>query len=135
MLLILLVSISGIYEWAATQPVLARELGISGIEGFESSTLELDIDALQISSENIITTSPLTDISLFINSLLDLFGTMWSIFMRLMFGWQKLINAIFASLDLQSISTVFVVPISIIQILTALYFMRDIVNTIRGVGG
>lgn len=134
MLLVLLVSVSGIYEWARTDPVLSTNLGVNVIEGFESTTLQNDLNNLSVSATNIVTTNPVTELLNFITALQTFLGTVWTIFLKLMFGWSEVITAIFAFMGLESISIIFIVPISIIQLIAALYFIRDIVNTLRGAG-
>lgn len=134
-LLVLLVSISGIYEWAASQPVLGEQLGVSGIGGFEADTLESRLLEFETAIEDSIETALRVDIFGFITSFIGMFSAMFDVFMKLMFGWQVLVDGIFASVGLESLSIIFVAPLTIIQMFTALYFLRDIINTIRGVGG
>lgn len=134
MLLVLLVSISGIYEWAQTDPALSANLGVGVIEGFESSTLQSDLNKLSSSATNIVTTNPVTELLNFITALQTFFGTVWDIFLKLVFGWGGLVRGIFSSIGMPDLAIVFIVPISVIQLIAAFYFLRDVVNTLRGAG-
>lgn len=134
MLLIILVAISGTYEWARTDVVLGKELGMGEIGGFESATLLNDVNTFQISTSQFISSSAQLDIVGFVSSLIELFGTTWNIFSKLMFGWVGLVDGIFNSIGMAGLSVIFIGPIAVMQILGAFYFLRDIVNTLRGVG-
>lgn len=134
MMLILVVSISGVYEWAITDETLGAELGVGAIEGFESATLRGDLESLSIDSNHLVSTITLTEFHNPLTSLMSFFGSVWSIFMKLMFGWLGLIYAVLASMGMETLAVVFIPPLAVLQIIAALYFLRDIVNTVRGVG-
>lgn len=133
MFLIILVSISAVYEWAASEPVLRDQLGISEIEGFESASLLSDLDTFQISTDNLITTVEQTDILGLLPAMTSFFSSIINIFMRLAFGWSQLVTAIFDSIGVPGISIIFIGPIAVFQMLGAFYLLRDLVNTVRGV--
>lgn len=138
-LLVLLVSVSGIYEWTKTDALLSTQLGVDTVEGFESASLKADLNVLgesanELVTVNIISTNPITELLNFITALQIFFGTVWGIFLKLMFGWSGLVGAIFSSIGMSDLAIVFIVPVSVIQLIAALYFIRDIVNTLRGAG-
>lgn len=133
MMLILLVSISGVYEWAQTEPVFKDHLSFEQPSGFESDSLESEVGDITIAGEDLIETSERTDLLSYIGSLLTTFASSFGIVMKLLFGWSLLLNAIFTSIGLDFVSVIFIPPIAIIQLLGIFYFIRDIVNTIRGV--
>ena len=137
MMFFLLISISAIYEWANDEelnPVLSRELGVDFIEEFESTTMRAQVSLLQVASttliSNIVTLNPLY----ILLSVTSFFSTIWIIFMKLMFGWAALLGAIFDAIGMADLALVFITPLAVIQLFGALYFIRDIVNTVRGVG-
>lgn len=138
MMFFLLVSVSAIYEWAndeAINPVLSRELGVDFIEEFESTTMRNQVLLLQVESttliSNIVTLNPLY----ILLSVTSFFSTIWVIFMKLMFGWAALLDSIFSAIGLSELAIVFITPLAVLQLFGALYFIRDIVNTVRGVAG
>lgn len=133
-LLVLLVSVSGIYEWTQTDDVLRTELGVGVIGGFSSGTLQDDVNQLQVSSDNLITTVARVELWNWLGALQSFLGTIWDIFMKLMFGWMRIVSAIFDAVGLENLDIVFIAPLAVLQALGALYFLRDIVNTVRGVG-
>ncbi len=82
MLLVLLVSVSGIYEWTKTDALLSTELGVDTVEGFESASLQEDLNKLSVAALNTITTNPITELLNFIGALAALVGTVWEIFLK-----------------------------------------------------
>ena len=133
-LLVILVSISGIYEWAGTDPALSRHLNFTQPSGFESDAIISDVEAIGFEASSEVETSERTDLVAYIGSLLASFAGAFGLIMRLLFGWILLIQAVFASMGLEFLAIVFIPPIAIIQLIGIVYFLRDIVNTIRGVG-
>jgi hypothetical protein len=133
LLLVLLVTVSGVYEWAQAQPVLANDLGVGSVGGFEASTLSGYLSDINISAGNAIETATRLDLLGFMGSLTTVFITTFSIFMKLMFGWADLVGGIFAAVGLGGIDVIFIAPLAIIQLFALFYFLRDLVNTVRGV--
>jgi len=133
-LLVLLVSVSGVYEWARTDAVVGEQLSMGTMTAFSSSTLENNVSTVSLAVTNIITAISRTDLIGFIGALINLFVTTFEIFMRLMFGWIDLVAGIFDSVGLRELEVVFIGPIAIIELFALFYFLRDLVNTVRGVG-
>lgn len=134
-LLVILVAISGLYQWTQTDEILKQSTSLEEIGDFHSDTLVGNITSFQINFTQVITTSPLLDPFGFVGALLSLFGLVFNVFMKLVFGWMDLVDAIFSSMGLSELSVIFSAPLAIIQLFALLYFARDLVNTIRGVGG
>ncbi len=135
LLLVILVTVSGVYEWAQTQPVLGEDLGVGSIGGFESDTLTGYLNDLNSETSNALETAERADLVGFLLSLVGVFLAGFSIFMKLMFGWSLLVGAIFAAVGLEGLDVIFIGPLAIIQLFALFYFLRDLVNTVRGVGG
>lgn len=134
MLLVILVSISAIYEWAGTDEVLKKQPGLTHITGFEGGTFLSDVNRFQIGTNELITNAAQAEIVGLLSSLLRFFADIWGIVMRMMFGWIGIVYGIFNSVGIPNISLVFIAPLAVLELLGALYFFRDIVNTVRGVG-
>ena len=136
MMFFLLVSVSAIYEWvndATVNPVLSRELGVSFIEEFESVTMRSQVLLLQVESTTLISNIATLNPLYILLSVTSFFGTIWVIFMKLMFGWADLLASIFSAVGMVELSVVFIAPLAVMQLFGAFYFIRDIVNTVRGV--
>jgi len=133
-ILVILVAISALYGWVSVQPVIGTAAAVSGVPGYDAGTLGADLNSFSIAANSMITTSPLTDVIGYLSILYKFFSSVWGIIMKLGFGWTALLQGVFAPLGLDSIALVFTAPLLIIQIIGVLYFIRDIVNTIRGVG-
>ena len=92
MLLVLLVSVSALYETMLSEddsenyifPSVANDLGIATIEDFSSTSLVNDLNSFQIATNKIFTTNVLTEFSAFLNALSEIWGSVWGIFMKLM---------------------------------------------------
>lgn len=133
--LILLVSISSIYEWARTDEFLSEEVGTNVILGFETATLTQELRTMNLSANNIVSPTQQTDLFNFIGSLVAFYGSIFGIFMKFAFGWAGLIDAIFASVGLGNLSIVFMGPIFVFEIIAAYFVLKDLTNTVRGVSG
>lgn len=136
MLLVLLVSVSAIYEWAENEdinPVLSKQVGVGSLGDLNSTSLRSNVASVEISVENIIQTTESADILGFLNALVSLFISGFAIFMNILFGWIVLVEGIFASIGLGELSIIFIGPIAIIQLFGLFYFIRDLVNAVRGI--
>lgn len=134
-LLIILASVSGVFEFAQTNEVISEQTGISILSEFGITTVQQDIETIDLATENSITSIQRLDLVGILFGLVGLLITIFQIFMKLMFGWIDLIYGIFKSSDLESLSIVFIGPIGIVQLLGITYIIRDIAGTVRGVSG
>jgi len=147
-LLIILVGISATYEWVSADPVLSGSTNFVPSSDFNVSNILNDVNALGFVAESDIETEERTDLLSYIGSLIGgaveaaegaaatagAFTAAFALAMKMVFGWALLINAIFTAMDIPSLSFIFIPPIAVIQLLGITYFIRDIVNTVRGVG-
>lgn len=139
MLIILLVSVSAVYEFASSEdssgnpvfPALSTALGISSISPLGSSTLQQQVSDVDIASGDDIETTVRENPLAFALGLLNTALSMFVIFLPLLFGWVALIDAIFVSIGIPGMSIVFIGPIAVIEILTIIYFLIDIVLAAR----
>ncbi len=132
-LIILLVSVSAVYEWIQTDDDLNKQFGVSSPLDFRSGTLTATLNTFQLAVDNLIQSLLIADLIGFLASLQAFFTSAFQIFMKLMFGWTNIVDSIFDAMDLSSLRIIFTGPLVIIQILGSFYFLRDLVNTLRGV--
>lgn len=134
-MLILLISISGVYEWANSDETLGKHIQLGNISGLESSSLQKDVVDFKVVVDSVVATTVRLDLLGFISAMASLFKTNFGIFMKLLFGWTSLVDAIFSTTGLSNLSIIFISPVVVLQLLGLFYFLRDLTNTIRGVGG
>lgn len=140
-LLVLLVSINAMAEFAASDPALSQVSGLGVVHNLNSSSLQDALEGIETSNDNTIETGERTDLLGALSNLISSFGGQIDSFLglvalmfRLAFGWSVLLNAIFVSIGVPSLSIVFVGPIMLIEIICIFYLFRDLVSVIRGVG-
>jgi len=133
-ILIILVTINALYLWSLEQDPVKNYVSFTPVNDLNASSLSQDVKTLQISTDESISTALRLDLLGFIQNLAGAFSTVWQIVMKLAFGWLALTQGILDSVGLGSLALVFQVPLLIIQLIGAFYFVRDFINTVRGVG-
>ena len=132
MLLLLLVSISAMYEWAMTEPTIGQSLGVDSVEGYSGDdfadkavTIQSDLVATQ-AVELTVQTEPWALGMVAIGTGISLLGLMFS----LLFGWTALVTAIFKSIGVESMALVITAPIGALQVFTIFYLIIDVVKAV-----
>jgi len=132
MLLLLLVSISAMYEWAMTEPTIGPSLGVDSVEGYSGGdfasravTIQSDLVATE-TVELTAQTEPLALGAAAIATGVSLLGLMFS----LLFGWTALVTAIFKSIGVESMALVITAPIGALQVFTIFYLIIDVVKAV-----
>lgn len=132
MIMVMLVTISSIYTWAGSQPVLKEKVGISGVSGYDSNTIQDYTGAHPVSPETQVTTNPLTQsaayIGVMVGYLLDLVGMV----VGFLDGWIFVLIGVLKPIGLESLNIVFIAPLGLIQIIAVAYLFRDIVTAVAG---
>lgn len=139
MLIILLVAVSGVYEFAKSEdaegnpvfPALSQSLGIGQIDPLGSEALKQQVSDVDISSGDDIETTIRENPLAFALGLITTFLLMLVTFLPLLFAWVALVDAIFVSVGIPGMSIVFIGPIAVIELLTIIYFLIDVVLAAR----
>jgi hypothetical protein len=134
MVLIILVSVSGVFEWAKTDEVLSQQPIISNPDELSYSELLAIILNINIPGENEVQTESTTDLWILNVPVIGEGLGIATLLYKMFFGWNELLTGIFGYMGLAGLSLVFVVPLAIIELLGIFYLLSDIKRALPFIG-
>jgi len=131
-LIIILVSVSSLAEWAKADALLSKHTTLSSIDDVNSSSIAGDLRGIELSTGNAIESASRANIVGFTTSFLSLFPAILGILYKVFFSWMGLLTVIFTGIGLAGLDVVFIVPIGIIELIAILYLLKDVVGMFWG---